>query len=250
MVRQVSLTSAQSKRLIARGVAAMEPVRRAMREGTVAVCKGTTNSYVLEELLGRRVTPFSYTTGLTLPNDATAPKDVESMPDVVFQNGEPAAGLTATDAVHRMGSDDVFLKGANALNYKAQVAGLLIGHPTGGTIGAAMGTIAARKIRLVIPVGLEKLVAHDLLETARELPGRYGSDGKGCGLFPFTGTIVTEIEALAVLAGVDVRHIGAGGVLGAEGAVWLQYSGAGAHVQKAEAILDAIRQEKPFGEMP
>ena len=36
------------------------------------------------------------------------------------------------------------------------------------------------------------------------------------------GVIFTEIEALHVLTGVEAMHVAAGGVGGAEGAVWLQ----------------------------
>ena len=52
---QVTLTPAESKRLIAMGVAALPEVKRALREGIVIVAVGTTNARVAEELLGRKI---------------------------------------------------------------------------------------------------------------------------------------------------------------------------------------------------
>lgn len=47
MKRQFVLTVSESKRLIAKGVAALPEVKRAMEEGMVVVATGTTNAYVL-----------------------------------------------------------------------------------------------------------------------------------------------------------------------------------------------------------
>jgi hypothetical protein len=48
----VSLTVSESKRLIGKGVAQADFVRRAMEEGTLAIGSGTTNGYVVEEITG------------------------------------------------------------------------------------------------------------------------------------------------------------------------------------------------------
>ena len=48
----MAFTPAESKRLIARAVVAMTPVRRALENGRVIVAGGTTNAYVAEEILG------------------------------------------------------------------------------------------------------------------------------------------------------------------------------------------------------
>ena len=54
MFTEVVLTVAESKRLIAKGVAGHPDVLTALSRGIVVVCKGTTNAYVVEELLGDR----------------------------------------------------------------------------------------------------------------------------------------------------------------------------------------------------
>ena len=67
MKRQFSLTVAESKRLIAKGVAALPEVQHAMEERTVVVATGTTNAYVLEELWGKKIDKRAYRSGITTP---------------------------------------------------------------------------------------------------------------------------------------------------------------------------------------
>ena len=78
MKRQVILTVAESKRLIAKGVAAMPVVKKAMKDGMVVVATGTTNAYVLEELWGRRIDKRRYRAGITMPE---VPEKLEKPPE-------------------------------------------------------------------------------------------------------------------------------------------------------------------------
>ncbi|MCW4035750.1 MAG: hypothetical protein NWE75_01010 [Candidatus Bathyarchaeota archaeon] len=245
MKRQVVLTVAESKRLIAKGVAALPEVQKAMKEGMVVVATGTTNAYVLEELWGRRFDKRRYRSGITTPKEPERldePQE-ERIPDVVFRRGEVAEDLDRYNAVEHMGKGDVYLKGANALNYDEGVAGVLIGSPTGGTVGAVLGNIIGKKINLVIPIGLEKLVNDDIYELSW-----LGSqeDSEGPSLWPITGTIITEIEALGILAGVDAYLYAAGGIAGAEGAVRLLLDGTEEQVQAALELVESIKGEPKY----
>jgi len=244
----VVLTVSESKRLIAKGVAALPQVRRALEDGIVAVAKGTTNSYIVEELLGRPIDKTAYTTGLTLPErpKRTPKLAEEKMPDLVLKRGEPVEGVSAVEAVKEMRAGDVFIKGANALDYRRKVAGILIGHPEGGTIGATLGTIVARGIELVIPVGLEKLVYEDIEALSRRVRRFDESLTEIPTLMPVTGTIVTEIEALKVLCGVEATLLSAGGVAGAEGSVRLLIEGERGAVKGALELLRSIQGEPMF----
>ncbi|MFP4057255.1 MAG: hypothetical protein ACLF0G_10335 [Candidatus Brocadiia bacterium] len=239
------LTVAQSKRLIAKGVARYEPVRKALSSGTVAIAKGGTNAYLVEELLGKRIEKPRYVTGQVLPRglsraDAGLASD---LPDVVLVKDQPLEGKSATEAVADMGPGDVFVKGANALNYATRTAGLLVGHPTGGTLGEVVGTLVARRIRLLIPVGLEKSVPADIAAAARRLDEE---SGEGPSLWPMHGDVFTEIEALRVLCGVEAVPIAAGGVAGAEGAVWLACFGPQEAVQQVGGLDEELRPEPPL----
>ncbi len=240
---QVVLTVSEGKRLIAKGLAAFEPVRRALESGTVAVCKGTTNSYVVEELLGTSLEKTKYVSGNVRPaKGGTAGKVSAEMPDLVLSNGEPVEGVTAVEAVSEMGPGDIFLKGASAINYGVNVAALLIGHATGGTLGAAMGTLVSRRVRLVVPVGLEKEVAADLFAAA----ARVGEAGRSPALWAFSAELFTEVEALEALADVEAVPIAAGGIGGAEGSVRLLVTGEDEEVGKAVEIVKSIQGEPPF----
>jgi len=239
------LTVAQSKRLIAKGVAKYPPVQDALAHGTVSIAKGGTNAYIVEEILGQPIEKRHYVLGQVLPAgvsraDAGLSADV---PDVVLVKGQPVIGASATGAVAEMKAGDVFLKGANALNYAAGVAGLLVGHPTGGTMGAVLGPLVARRIRLLIPIGLEKETPADIVEAARTLEEQ---GGNGPSLWPLHGDLFTEIEALRVLCGVEAVPIGAGGVAGAEGAVWLACFGEAEQVEAVKALAEKIKSEPPF----
>ena len=57
MQTQVVLTVSEGKRLIAKGIAEYQPVIEALHKGWVAVAKGSTNAYVVEELGGKIVVP-------------------------------------------------------------------------------------------------------------------------------------------------------------------------------------------------
>ncbi|MDI6811737.1 MAG: hypothetical protein QMD80_08765, partial [archaeon] len=47
----ITLTPSESKRLIAKGVKNLEEVQRALKHGTIIITLGTTNAYVVEEIL-------------------------------------------------------------------------------------------------------------------------------------------------------------------------------------------------------
>ena len=61
------LTVSQSKRLIARGVTYHPMIKKTFNGGTIGICKGTTTSYITEELGGNKLESFTYTNGLSLP---------------------------------------------------------------------------------------------------------------------------------------------------------------------------------------
>ncbi len=238
-----SLTSSEGKRLIAKGVAALPSVRKAYEEGILVIGRGTTNALLVEELTGEAIDRGSYSAGITVP----AHKRIKRLnyDEYLFEKGEKLTGTTSGEVAKRMRRGDVFMKGANALNYASGIAGVLIGDLAGGTLGA-YPLLVARKIELVIPVGLEKEIATDIMRAA-ELIREPGVELEGVpSLFPIQGTVITEIEAIAVLTGATAIQIGAGGVNGAEGAVWLMVSGSEEVIAEARGLLDSIKGEPPI----
>lgn len=246
MLAEAILTVAESKRLIARGIAADRRVKAALAKGIVAVAKGTTDSYIVEELLGRSIDKSAYVTGNTVPAGVKDAGLTASHPDLVLKDGRPLQGAEVTSIVKDMRKGDVFMKGANALNYDRGQAGVLIGHGTGGTLGATVGTLISRKITFLMPVGLEKSIPGDLERIARLIAEAEDVKPPVPALWVLQGEIVTEIEALGTLAGVNVTPYGSGGVAGAEGSIRLLISGDAASVEAALAAVAAVQGEAPF----
>jgi hypothetical protein len=243
------LTVSESKRLIGNGVAKMPIVTRALRSGTVIIARGSTNTYVAEEILGRAIPRGAFLTGRVYPEKGGAKLAPPEKPlaELVLRKGKVARDVSFDEALNGLEPGDVVMKGANALDYRNKTAGIFIGHPKSGTIGKIVPLVIARKAHLVIPVGLEKQVAgdvqaiHSLLSEPMESVG-----GHVCPLFPVHGHIVTEVEALQTLAGVSALHVGSGGIGGAEGSVRLVFRGTKRNVKEALALIARMRGEAPF----
>ena len=246
---QVVLTVSESKRLIARAVTRMPIVQRALRDGTLIIAKGTTNTYVAEEITGEAVPHGAYVYGRTYPSkDGKLLPDVESMSEVVFVRGKRQPDLPLEEAVKQLEPGGVVIKGANALDYQNKTAGVLIGSSTGGTSGTIMPFVVARKAHLVIPVGLEKQASSPVVDIANKMREPVESLNDIPSMFLLTGHIVTEIEALQLLSGASAFQAAAGGIGGAEGAVRLILRGTRSQVEKALEVVGDVQGEPPFVE--
>jgi hypothetical protein len=241
------LTVAESKRLIAKGTAQHPLLRAALKKGLVAVVKGTTNAYLAEELLGRPMDKWLYARGRTLPAKARPQRGAPAaeLGDLILRDGA-SVEMGLEEAARAMGPGDCYVKGANALDYRRRLAAVLVGARDMGTIGLYRRCAWTARAHLVIPVGLEKQVSGDLEEASAWAAAEPEAEGDGVMLYPVRGTIVTEIEALAVLAGVEAIQIAAGGVLGAEGSVRLLVRGRDDPVRRALEVVESIQGEKPY----
>ena len=139
--------------------------------------------------------------------------------------------------------NDVILKGANAVSLESRRAAILIGDSRAGTIGASLPAYYGRRVRLIIPVGLEKRIYGNIDELAAAVnePGAHGPR-----LMTVPGEIVTEIEAIAMLTGACARLIAAGGVAGAEGGIRLAISGTPSEEDNALTLLRSVAGEPAF----
>ncbi len=253
-MKQFSLTPAAGKRLIGKAIAKHPEVLTALKGGTVVVIAGTTNGCVAQELLTiigqahdfRRERFFR---GIILPpdrpkkEDGRLPDESGFPGDVVIREGVWQKGKTIFDVAADLKEGDVILKGANAVDLAGRRAAILIGHPQAGTIGASLPAYYGRRVRLIIPVGLEKRIAGNLDELAAQVnePGAHGPR-----LLPVPGEIVTELDAIALLTGAKAQLIAAGGVGGAEGSVWLAISGEPAQENGTMALLKSVAGEPAF----
>jgi hypothetical protein len=253
-MKQFLLTPPAGKRLIARTLANHPAIAKALKNGTVVIVAGTTNGYVAEEILKihKIADDFSrkhFFRGLTLPpskkvsEEGRLEDESKFHGDVVITMGVWQRGKTIADVIDSLKEGDVILKGANALDLTRKQAAILIGHPKAGTIGLALPAVVCRRVKLIIPVGLEKRIDGDLNALAEKL-----NTSGACGyrLLPVNGEVFTEIDALTALTAANVELIAAGGVCGAEGACWIAVTGEKEQEEFAEQIIASVADEPPF----
>ena len=243
---QAILTVSESKRLIAKAVKEMPIVKNALTNGMVIIVKGTTNAYVAEEITGKEIEKAAFVRGRIQPSKGGKRlPDVTALPDIVLEKGK-VVDLPLAEAVKKLKPGDVVIKGANALDHKNKLAAVNIAAPDGGTTGVTMPYIVARKAYLVIPVGLEKLVAGDLVDLTLKMRQPIESLNGLQSMFLLTGEIVTELEAISILTGATAFQCSAGGIGGAEGSVWLVFRGTVEQVTEALKLVQSIQGEPPY----
>ncbi|MEA3414651.1 MAG: hypothetical protein U9R02_00580 [Thermodesulfobacteriota bacterium] len=253
-MKQFIITPACGKRLIGKALAVHPAMLDSLKSGTVVIVAGTTNGYVAEEILMRidQAEGFArrrFFRGITLPSSRPTTEtgrlpDENSFPgDVIIVNGLWQKGKTIFDVINDLKEGDIILKGANALDLSRRQAAICIGHPKAGTIGATLQAVTGRRVRLILPVGLEKRSFGDLTDLAIRLnmPG-----AQGPRLLPVPGRVFTEIDAISLLTSATAELVASGGVCGAEGCCWLAVSGTLEQMQAAEKLLKSVSSEPPF----
>ena len=243
----VVLNPAESRRLLAKATVALPEVQNAYKNGMIIIARGITNAFVTEELFGISVEPKAGQTvgmvcgGITNANSGTPPCTWH-----VIRKGKVVEGADSNVEILDFGPDDVFIKGANAVDREGN-AGIFTSSVKGGTIGMAWPVVTPRECHLIMPVGLEKMVP-SVIEAARH-SGIYHfkySTGLPAKLTPvLLGKVVTEIQAFAILAGVRAYHLASGGVGGSEGAVVLALEGDEKRVENAFELVKSIKGEPP-----
>jgi len=243
----VTLNPAESRRLIAKAAVALPEVKAAMQKGWVIIARGITGAYVSEELFNIEVNPKSQQTvgiisrGMTNANNMPPPCTMH-----VVHDGKVVENADSNVEILNFGPRDVFIKGANAVDAQGNV-GIMASNIKGGTWGMVTPIVTVRNSHLIITVGLEKMVPSVWDACAHSGVYYYKwSLGMPAKLTPVVqGKVVTEIQALGVLAGVNAYHICSGGVGGSEGAVTLSIEGDEAHVKKALDLIVSIKGEPP-----
>jgi len=246
----LTFTPSLSKRLIAKGVAAMPEVQKAFGEGKVLISTGTTTTFIYGELCGEMpegplacgmVTEKGLCVGSGMTDFLGSHGHARYW---YFEKGRLVAAEDIEAVLEGFTSEDILMKGANAIDCSGQ-AGIMLGVESGGLTGKVIGYVMARGIHFVIPVGLEKSVLGLVMDSAREMGTRRVEhvSGMPVGMIPVTGTVVTECRALECLADVQVFHVASGGVSGAQGAVVLLVTGDGSEVAKILALYETLREE-------
>ena len=246
MKAMFTLTPPESKRLIAKGTVKLDIVEEAQEDGLIIILWGSTTSRVVEELLGKEIEKDRYLAGAITKGVTCSLASELRLPVIVLEKGEPV-DTPWKEALKSFSSGDVLIKGANAVDPDGNV-GVLMGYRQGGTIGASLPVITSRGASLVVPVGLEKLVP-----SVTAIDPSLGVDtvdislGCACGVMPITNAlVVTELEALEILADVDAYAVAAGGIGDSQGSVVIAIDGPDDDVKKAVEIVKSVKGEKPL----
>lgn len=241
-----TLTSAESRRLIAKGVVQMPEMKAALETAYVVLTGGTTNAYVAQELLGRDVDPARFTAGTNTNGVLCVTQPADRIPFPIVLHKGQVVQKTIREALDDFHKNTVVLKGANAIDPEGNVGVITAGFD-GGTVPAVLGTVTSQGLKLIVPVGLEKLV-RSVKESSMYVGAKTFdySMGADFGIFCLTNTTpVTEIEALKILCGVEAKHVASGGIGGSEGSVVIVVLGEEANVKRAIALVEGIKGEKP-----
>jgi len=239
-----TLTPAQSKRLIAKAVVKMPEVRKALEEGYLLIGRGSTNAYITEEVLGKPMEKERYMAGQVIRGGVLCALDQANRTrPVSFHKGE-VIEVEPGAVMDKLGPGDVVLKGANAVDPEGNV-GIVMANPVGGTMGQFYMPAKAQGITIIFPVGLEKLIPS--VPDAARAGGRLTlgrSIGARVGMACVTdGLVITELEALEELFGVEALHFASGGYGGAEGSVTLIVDGPDEEVNTCLDFIEGIKEE-------
>jgi hypothetical protein len=267
----VVLTPSESKRLIAKAVAVLPEVKKALLNGRMIISEGTTNAYLIEEILGTSTPRETYACGVVAGGGMSAvPTEVRTMPYLLYcgkpMDTRPVQQQRAkgeireeTDWVHpkdnwelhaelikEFGPEDVLVKGATAVDQWGN-AGVFVAEGDGGSIGRDLPVIVSRGSHLIVPVGLEKLIPSVAEATKNCGSQRFKHSFGFCpGVMPLINAkVVTEVQALKILTGVTAIHVASGGIGGCEGAVILSLGGKEKAIDQAFELVKSIKGEPP-----
>lgn len=244
MLKQYYLTVAEGKRLIAKAIAQDVRVLKAAKEHTLVITGGTTNGYIVEELFKAfDLGAFDKSTffrGIYKGPELAAQSEGR---DVIIREGKLVEGMTIVDIEPELNTGDMILKGGNAVNVPDGEAGVVIGNPKFGTMDPITRAVYGRRVKLIVPIGLEKRVDIPITELVDlvcdpEMPGTR--------LAFAPGEVYTELDALET-TGVDAYLIGGGGVGGFEGSVLIAVEGEADEVAAADALVKSVKGEPKFG---
>jgi len=247
----VVLTPSESKRLIAKAVATLPEVKKALTSGRMIISEGTTNAYIVEELLGVNIPREVYACGVIAGGGmSSVPTEVRIMP-YLLKCGKVVDNSRANWELHaeltkEFEADDVLIKGATAVDQWGN-AGVFVAEGDGGGIGRDLPVVLSRGSHLIVPVGLEKLVP-SVAEASRNCSIlRFKHSFGFCpGVMPLVNAkVVTEVQALKILTGVTAIHVASGGVGGSEGAVVLSLGGKEDAIDQAFELVKSIKGEPP-----
>ncbi len=250
---QAVLTPTESKKLIAKAVLQTEEMKEALAEDIVVIHPSSTTVFMLEELGIARPASW-WICGLIQPRGLCASGQIldesrgarfephKYAHSWMLDKGSLVAQSTLSETLERMGSNSVYIKGANAIDPDGKV-GILFAAKGAGTVGIVIREQRKRGFHILLTVGLEKFIPTKIKDCSKAaaLPAISGAHGTPCGVIPIQGRVIHEIQAFQLLCGVEAIPVASGGVAGAEGCVVFILKGTREEIRKAETLLSQIK---------
>ncbi len=232
--------------LIGRAVAEMAVVRERTRRGRMVIVGSSTARHVVHHLTGEDPGLARFAVGWVRDGElGVTPPSGRGPGPVLFDNGRISRGWPGK-LLESFTAGDIYVKGANAIDPMGNAA-VLIGSPTGGSLGEALTVILSRGGRLIMPVSLEKLIpsvpaacgllGQGVVDRVMGIPVGYMPIMAGCA------TIVTEVTAIHMLTGVKATPVAAGGIDDCAGATTLHLQGPRAEVERIWNWIADRRQQ-------
>lgn len=218
---QVTLTVEEGKEIIALGLLKHPTFVTAKEKGKILFKGGTTVSKLTEKLIE---VPLRISGRITQRGTVSSKDIVEGPHSIIYSKGNwENIDDNIVEMVKRFSEKDLIVCGANAIDCRGNAA-IMAGSPGGGNVGSSLSSWYTEGAKIIIPVGIEKMIPGDLNEIINKAGrrGKFVSWGMSVGLMPLKGELFTEVEAIKQLANVDCFAIGAGGLGNAQGSVTLE----------------------------
>jgi hypothetical protein len=239
-----SLSVAESKRLIAKGITVHPLVRQKLKSGMIIITRGSTNTYIAEELVQLQAPRGKFVTG-NISNDTINMGD-DKISEIVIIDGRQTE-MPFKEALAALNIDDIIFKGGNLLNCERKQVAVTVGAADGGTTARIQPYSAKGPARLIVPIGLEKEVWGDLNDYVKILTSDIKREGIVQSLVLHENAeIFTEIEAIKLFGDVKIIPFAAGGIAGSEGSISLVICGKPEEVKKVMAVITEIKGEPAF----
>jgi hypothetical protein len=246
----VTLTSEESKRLIAKAIAKIPVVQKARNRGIIGFTVCTSAGFAAEEIIGESLDLNKYCCGFVHANGMCFEHPDEKTRELVLVKGSqtwldwPSENIS--QFLEQMGSEDVIIKSGNVLGTDGKAAALMA-SPDGGEFGKCLPYIYATGIELIVPMTLNKSLHVDIdvlasMAGVKRLNAKW-TYGLTVGLMPLPGRVVTEIEAFKMLADVDAIPLSTGAFGSGEGVVSIFIHGDRSRVENAWELIRRIKGE-------
>lgn len=238
---QITLTVEESKELISRSILIHPAFKYSQNNGSIVLKGGTTVSRICEKILGF---PLRICGRITERGTVSSDKSSDTPHSVLIKNNhwknidDDIVSCTAS-----LGSNDLIICSANAIDHNGKAA-LMAGSVGGGSVGASLSNWYTEGVKVIIPVGIEKMVPGDLDNIICKASRKKieFSNGMAVGLMPLAGEIFTELEAFKILGAADAYTVGSGGLYGASGSVTFQIEGEIDYINRIIEMLKDIKK--------